>query len=76
MNLECCIAIQNKTIKNKWVDINVRKVSWEKSKFEKKKQVVEEQIGDRTILVKGERENIFKVRQIHSRKKRCKELRK
>ena len=33
MNLECCIAIQNKTRKNKWVDLKCKKGNMRKKKI-------------------------------------------
>ena len=33
MNLECCIASQNKTIANKWMDFKCKESHMRKSKF-------------------------------------------
>lgn len=73
MNLECCIASQNKTIANKWMDFKCKESHMRKSKF-LQGTGLEDKTWDRTVLIKREREDVLRGgRSAQERKERHQE---
>lgn len=71
MNLECCMAIKNKTVGNELIvrfQKSVRKVTQEKKFYEE--QHMEEQIWNRTVQSEQDTEDLLKKRLFCTREKR------